>query len=334
MEKRVEELASMRAPNMSGIDTKAVLQALAGNPQLAATPTTYAFGMNVEDAQREGQLGAQAQRQREASIQDARNTALQQDQQMFDIAMKAHSQYMAERNLAVQERVAAAEIAMKQARMAGIPAEIEARRLANEKLRGEIEFEKQMDDLKIPIRNPNNPEQVFQVPARVAMTTGGKHLMSYLSGNNPNETASERAIRQKAKIYTDKGLPPEDAYLMAATNLANNFPLVDKAVAAEVKNKNPKHLGMKPDYGTKGVDKNGKPIPKTLEDFRNEIWQSKIDTYFAPLSEAGRAWIKSQGPGAQGFLGQAQEEPFKSDVGTLSEQAMDALTRAIMEGYR
>lgn len=333
MEKRIEELASMRAPNTSGVDTKAVIQALAGNPQVVATPTTYAFGMNVEDAQREGQLGAQAQRQREVSIQDARNAAIQQDQQAFDIAMKAHNQYMAERNLAVQERVAAAEIAMKQARMAGIPAEIETRKLANEKLRGEIEFEKQLDALKIPIRNPSNPEQVFEVPARVAMTTGGKNLMSYLSGNNPNETATERAIKQRAKVYTDKGLSPEGAYLMSSTNLANNFNLLNKAVDADIKNAKSKYRQL--NYGTKGTDKNGKPIPKTLEDYRKDIWLSKFDSFFPQLSEADRTLIKNNwGPGAQGFLGPAQEEPFKSDIGTLSEQDMDALTRAIMEGYR
>lgn len=334
MEQRVAELAAMRAPNTSGVNTAAVLKALAGNPDLVRTPPTYAYGMNVEDAQREGQLGAQNQQQREASLRDTRNTAIAQDQQSFDIAMKAHAQYMAERNQAVQERVAAAEIALKQARMAGIPAEIEARKLANAKLLHEIEYEKQLDDLKITLPDAANPGQTIQLPARVVMSTGGKNLAQFLSGVNPNETASERAAREKTRIYIERGLSPNGAYLMGNTNLGQTtFSLMNKAAEAQLKNEEPKY--GQPSYGTKGTDKDGKPIPKTREDRKLEILNGMVDSYFPMLPTEDREVIKSWGFGAAGMF-QSNTPPAASteEQPLLTPEELSTITRALGEAYK
>ena len=329
MPNRIEELASMRAPNQSGVDASAVIKALAGNPDTATTPTTYAYGMNVEDAQREGQLGAQNQARREDALQDARNAAMQQDQQRFDMAMKAHAQYMAERNLAVSERVAAAEIALKNARMKGIPAELEAQRLANEKLMLDIEREKQMDELTIDIPDPANPGQVKKMPVRAFMGAGGRNILSFLTGKTLNETATERNIRRKSEIYAAKGMPQDDAYLLAASKPELTFQQISKAIDTSLKNMKPK-FGQ-PNYGTKGTGPDGKPIPKTVDEYKAELYNQYIDSYLPMLSAEARAKLKEWGPGALGLL---DEAPTQSNGGVLSQESIDALTRSLIDVYK
>lgn len=331
MPTRVEELASMRAPNQSGVDTSAVLKALAGNPDVVETPTTYAYGMNVGDAQKEAQLGAQAQQQRQAAVQDTRNAAMQQDQQLFDMAMKANAQYMAERDQAVRERVAAAEIAYKNAQMQGIPMELEARRLANEKLMLDIEREKEMDALTIDIPDSANPGKSRKIPARVFMGAGGKNILSYLTGANLNETGSERTIRKKAEVYVTKGIPQDDAFLLAASKPEATFQQINKAIDLAVKNSaNDLIPGGKPDFGTKGTDPDGKPIPKTEEEFRREKYSQYVDTYLPMLSEVTRTKLKEWGPGSLGLL----DSDSTSNEELLSPESLDALTRALIDAYK
>ena len=329
MPNRVEELASMRAPNQSGVDTSAVIRALAANPEVVGTPTTYAYGMKVEDAQREAQLGAQNQARRENAIQDARNAAMEQDRQRFDMAMKAHAQYMSERNLALSERVAAAEIAYKNAKMQGIPAELEAQRLANEKLMLDIEREKQMDALTIDIPDPANPGQTRKMPVRAFIGAGGKNILSYMTGANLNETATERGIRKKAEIYSSKGMPQDDAYLLAASKPELTFQQISKSIDTAVKNNKPK-FGA-PNYGTKGTDPDGKPIPKTIDDYKAELYNQYVDTYFPMLSEEARTKLKAWGPGALGLL---DEAPSQGDGGVLSQESIDTLTRSLIDAYK
>lgn len=331
MPTRVEELASMRAPNQSGVDTSAVLKALAGNPDVVETPTTYAYGMNVGDAQKEAQLGAQAQQQRQAAVQDTRNAAMQQDQQLFDMAMKANAQYMAERDQAVRERVAAAEIAYKNAKMQGIPAELEAQRLANEKLMLDIEREKQMDALTIDIPDPANPGQTRKMPVRAFMGAGGKNVLSYMTGANLNETATERTIRKKAEIYASKGIPQDDAYLLAASKPELTFSQISRSIEASVKNRQPKNSWEKPNYGSKGTTPDGKPIPRTVDDFKAEEYNRLIDVYLPMLSEEARAKLKAWGPGALGML---DSPPSQGDEGVLSQESIDALTRSLIDAYK
>lgn len=329
MPTRVEELASMRAPNQSGVDTSAVLKALAGNPDVVETPTTYAYGMNVGDAQKEAQLGAQAQQQRQAAVQDTRNAAMQQDQQLFDMAMKANAQYMAERNLAVSERVAAAEIAYKNAKMQGIPAELEAQRLANEKLMLDIEREKQMDALTIDIPDPANPGQTRKMPVRAFMGAGGKNVLSYMTGANLNETATERNIRKKAEIYASKGIPQDDAYLLAASKPELTFQQISKSIDTAVKNSKPKYGTA--NYGTKGTGPDGKPIPKTLDDYKADLYNQYVDTYFPMLSGDARAKLKAWGPGALGLLDSPSSQ---GNDGVLFQESIDALTRSLIDAYK
>lgn len=329
MPNRIEELASMRAPNQSGVDASAVIRELAGNPDTVTTPTTYAYGMNVEDAQREGQLGAQNQARRESALQDARNAAMEQDRQRFDMAMKAHAQYMAERNLAVSERVAAAEIALKNARMKGIPDEIRRIQLDNEKLMLDIEREKEMDALTFDIPSPGDPSKTVKVPARVLLSTGGRNVLNLLTGRSGNETGTERTIKNKAQIYTSKGINPEDAYLLAASKPETSFGQISKRLQDAEKARAPKMLGQKPNYGTK-KDAQGKDVPLTLDEWRLNEYSRLVDSFFPMLSEDTRAKLKAWGPGALSQL----EGPNVPGDQELSQESIDAITRSLIEQYQ
>lgn len=329
MPNRVEELASMRAPNQSGVDASAVIKALSGNPDIVATPTTYAYGMKVSDAQKEAQLGAQNQARRESALQDARNAAMEQDRQQFDMAMKAHSQYMAERNLALSERVANAEIALKNARMRGIPDEIKRVQLDNEKLMLDIEREKEMDALTFDIPTPGDPTKTTKVPARVLLSSGGRNVLNLLTGRTGNETGTERTIKNKAQIYTSKGINPEDAYLLAASKPETSFGQISKRLQDSEKARAPKYPGYQADYGTK-KDASGKDVPMTRRDFQMSEYSRLVDEFFPMLSEETRAKLKEWGPGALSQL----DSPNATGEGGLSQESIDAITRALIDQYQ
>lgn len=332
MQKRLEELMAMRAPNQSGVDTAAVIKALADNPSVAATPTTYAYGMNVGDAQKEAQLGSQAQQQRQAAITDARNAAIQQDQINYDMAMKAHAQYLAERNQLLNERVSAAEIAYKRAMQSRVAEDIETAKLNNQKLTLELEREKQLDSLNIDVPDPANPGKTKKMPIRAFMGAGGKNILSYLTGKTGNETATERLITRRAKIYTDRGMPSDDAFLLASSFPQNTFQQMSKAIDTDIKNRQSKLPGGKPNYGTSGKDASGNPIPKTEQEFRLELYDRYIDIYFPMLSDNGRALLKQWGPGAIEILSENQDS--KTPQSTFSEDDISKIANALAERYQ
>lgn len=328
MANRIEELMNMRAPNQSGVDTQAVIKALAANPQTVATPTTYAYGMNVQDAQREGQLGTQAQQKRMESIQNARDAAMQQDSMRYDMAMKAHQQYMAERNQRVSEMVAASEMRYRQALMDKNQVEIENSRLANEKLQLDIEREKALDDLSLDVPDPANPGKTLKMPVRAFMGAGGKNILSYMTGKTGNETGTERTITNRAKIYASKGINEDDAYLLAASKPEATFQQISKAIDLKIKNSKNSLTG-KPDFGTKGTDASGKAIPKTEDDFRSELYGQYVDQYFPMLSQDTRDKLKKWGFGALSTLD--YDTPPEDPLANID---INALQQALIEAYQ
>ena len=328
MANRIEELMNMRAPNQSGVDSQAVIRALAANPQVVATPTTYAYGMNVQDAQREGQLGTQAQQERMKSIQDTRDAAMQQDAMRYDMAMKAHQQYMAERNQRVSEMVAASEMKYRQALMDKNQAEIDNAKLANEKLMLDIEREKELDNLNLDVPDPANPGKTLKMPVRAFMGAGGRNILSYMTGMTGNETGTERTIANRAKIYTSKGINEDDAYLLAASKPEATFQQISKAMDLAVKNKKNSLTG-KADFGSKGTDSTGKVIPKTEDDYRTELYGQYIDQYFPMLSQDTRNKLKEWGFGSLSTLN--YDTPPNDPLANID---INALQQALIEAYQ
>lgn len=335
MPNRVEELASMRAPNQSGVDSSAVIRALAGNPEVVGTPTTYAYGMKVEDAQKEAQLGAQNQARRESAIQDARNAAMEQDRQQFDMAMKAHAQYMAERNLALSERVANAEIALKNARMRGIPDEIRRVQLENQKLLGDIEREKRIDDLYYDIPSPTDPTKTTRVPARVLMTTGGRYLMAALQGNIPGESNSAKENRIMAQGYMRQGFSPEDSMQLALTDTTAVIRNALNTIDDEIKRMKPRNSWENADYGTK-EDDYGNEVPITADEYKQSRYAQLIrGSLGGRISPEGLQKFIDLGYGAGLSRAKQQESSTStSTIGGLSQESIDAITRALIEQYQ
>lgn len=338
MANRIEELASMRVPNQSGVDTSAVLRALAGNPEAASVPTTYAYGMNVQDAQREAQLGFQQGQQRESSIRDARNAAMQQDAQQFDMAMKAHNQFLEERNLAIRERVAAAEIAAKRAVLSGIPLEMERTRLQNETLQREIERERLMDSITIDVPDPANPGKTRAMPARIFSGQGGKALLGYLTGTNPNETATERQARRTTDIFKRQGFSDDGAALMATYGSKLYAQLQKELNRMFERTKTTDLVGNE----VRNYGKNPDGSSRTEKQFLQDNFGVLVDGMFGFLSQGDRNIIKANGPYGMTFFRDDEEtsptsegsqgQPSQNSL--LSPEDMQMLQQALIEAYQ
>ena len=323
MDKRLAEIMQMRAPNQSGVDMQAVARALGGNPALVATPTTYAFGMNVADAQREAGLGQNAQEQRARQMQDMRDAAMKQDKQLFETAMQANQIYMQERNLALQEKVTQAEIEYKKAFTSKNQAEIERLALENDKLENDMIRELEID--RLSFTGPDGQK----IPLRVLMGAGNKYLTEILTGQRVGTTAQERLAEKKAAVYVQWGINPTDAFLLANTKLANTYANISKAMDANRQKIMKTEFGGPPNWGTrKGVDSTGKEItiPLTAAEWDAEEFARQMDHYFAYLQPETRAILKKKGPG----LGDLGNTPSGQSQDQLANIDIEALARALL----
>lgn len=291
MNKRLEELAQMRAPNNSGVDARAVIQALGDTPNSLTVPPAYAFGMKVVDAQREGALVDDAQMRRYQQAENARDAAMKQDKQLFDIAVQANQMYMQERDQAIRQRVADAEASYKKALTDKNAKELERLELENAALADSIEREKNLDALTI--EGPDGKTY----PLRFFLKYGGNKAWEFLTGRrNGVESPIERQTRQRADVYVKWGVNPDDAVLLGAANVPQTFGQIAKAVATQKKYKKPEFGGV-PDWGSKqGYDENGREttIPLTESEWEAEELGRQIDNYFAFLEPQTRAILKQR----------------------------------------
>lgn len=215
----LKELMALRAPNTSGVDTKAVIQAMGANPQSVATVPTYAFGMNVADAQREAQAGAQAQSERMRSMESARDAAMRQDAQLFDMAMQAHSRYVAERNLALAQEAARREAEMHKVMLSKNEAERDMARKELELLELKATRAKKQDEFLIPVPDPTNPGKWREIPASV---------LEYWKPGSTVELLKELAKQGKIPEALKKRAASIDGFITegfaepTATKLVNN----------------------------------------------------------------------------------------------------------------
>lgn len=309
MDKRLAEIMQMRAPNQSGVDMQAVARALGGNPALVATPTTYAFGMNVADAQREASLGQSAQEQRARQLQDMRDAAMKQDKQLFDTAIQANQLYIQERNLALQEKVNQAEIEYKRALTSKSQAEIDRLALENDKLENDMIRELELDHLTVTGKDGKT------YPLRPFLKSGSKVALEYITGNQMGSTPTDRRTAQLAQIYAKRGVNPDDAILLATSNMPQVYARIAKAVDMQKKAKKPE-FGGTPNWGSKkGFDATGKEItiPVTESEWELEEFARQVDKNLGFLDQETRNLLKQWGPAA-GAIGagasQQTQDPF------------------------
>lgn len=310
MPDRVTQLAQMRAPNQSGVDAGAVVRALAENPQLLQTPTTYAYGMTVEDAQKEGQLGSARQQQQHAMYGDSRNAALQQDQQLFDQAMKAHDAYMRERNLAVSEASLALEREYKRAMMSRIPAETKRLEAEASKLESDIARMKLLDETKVKMKGHDGVER--EIPLSMLYGTGNRYVLDFLSGGKVGgptfraPSSAQQKMDQNTSFYISRGFSPEDAQYLANNNGAS---LISSLGKAFTKQKDDTRKATKYGDTNWGVtkDASGKETPRTEAQYDADTWADIVNRTFPQLSPNGRSIMLKWGPYAgeqMGLLGE------------------------------
>ena len=322
MDKRLAEIMQMRAPNQSGVDMQAVARALGGNPALVATPTTYAFGMNVADAQKEAGLGQNAQEQRARQMQDMRDAAMKQDKQLFETAMQANQIYMQERNLALHEKVTQAEIEYKKALTSKNQAEIERLALENDKLENDMIRELELDHLTITGKDGKT------YPLRPFLKSGSNTALEYITGNQAGGTPTDRRTAQIAQIYAKRGVNPDDAILLATSNMPQVYARIAKAVDMQKKAKKPE-FGGTPNWGSKkGVDATGKEItiPVTESEWELEEFARQIDKNLGFLDQETRNLLKQWGPAA-GAIGAGASQQTQDPFANID---IDALARALV----
>lgn len=265
MASREEVLASMKAPTPQDLDMKKVLQALAGAAAQDGPNTSWGYGMRLDDAQKEGALASQHQKEQNSQVQQAMGNALTQDAQMFDRARQAHAMAMQERQLALSEAAHAAEMQYKQARL---PLELEAARLNIEKVKQEIAAER---DLSKQFYNG--------VPLNLLRKMNSAQLGVMGLSSDPETRRYQRDLAS----HKASGLSDAAAEALARDkNLANTRLSIAKAL--ETSKKNRKGLGNRMDFGQVDLG-NGKKRPKTEQEFETEQRDILLRQMYPNLSE-------------------------------------------------
>lgn len=256
----LKELMALRAPNTSGVDTKAVIQAMGANPQSVTTVPTYAFGMNVGDAQKEAQSGAQAQSERMRSMESARDAAMRQDAQLFDMAMQAHSRYVAERNIALAQEADRREAEMHKVMLSKNEAERDKAKKELELLELKVTRAKEQESYTIPVPDPRNPGKFIDMnmSALEAVSPGATAKLLTKYGEQNKLTDTQKKLLTQINGFIAEGFSPE-----TATGLANKDPtsLIKWATERAIEDvkritsaKGPAGLPVEPDWGEAGSE--------------------------------------------------------------------------------
>lgn len=287
MASRQEVLMGLKAPAPQGLDTRQVLQALAGASPSGGS-ASWGYGMRVEDAQREGNLAAQHQREQNAQVQQAVGNALAQDQQLYTRAMQAHEAALAERRLALSEQVSGLEMQLKQAQLSMLPYEQQAARLKAEALGLEVEKTKRMSEMKMPVTFANG--QTLEVPLDIAssINKGGWEAMGV------GTDANSRKFLQDRRMYQQLGYTPEDAYILARdAKMPQTMLNASKQADLYVKNVEDQGLG----YGN--VVENGVERPRTKEEGRAAKMREILSSAYSGLSDEGLSRLLQSKGGTQ-----------------------------------
>lgn len=263
MASREEVLASMRAPTPQGLDMRQVLQSLAGAAAQGGPTTSWGYGMRVDDAQREGALASQHRKEQSAQVQQAMGNALQQDEQLFNRAMQAHAQVMRERQMALSEEAHAVEMQYKRAQLSRLPLELEAAQLQADKLRMQVERDKRMAEMTVPVQMGG---KTIEVPMDVVSSMNQGQLGALGITSNPKAQQYQRDY----ETYRSQGFSDIGAHALArdpnpSATMLNMRKIIDQA---EKGRKGPANL---PDYGQADNGKGGKRPVTRDEWYKQEL---------------------------------------------------------------
>lgn len=307
---RFEELMALTAPNTSGVDARAVIPALAQTGLQHAT--TYAYGMGVQDAQREGQLGMQNLQNLRDTVSDAANRAMTQDMQLKEQAAQAHRMLMSEKDLAFRQQAHADSMAMAQKNFQlnmdkfQYQKTVEGQRMAMEQKANELKMEAdQLDveknrleigllkdradafnaikDVKLPVQLADGSTKDMSV---MQMTAIGMDVNKALGNSTDPKIKSYNANRNN---YISMGISPNSATLLAGMNINKTVMELEKNITADINAKS-KNLMADSPFGQYEITENGQTVLKehTAESYRTLRMEQGLRMLFADLPEADR----------------------------------------------
>lgn len=299
MANREEVLASMRAPTPQGLDMRQVLQSLAGAAAQGGPSTSWGYGMRVDDAQREGALAAQHQKEKSNQVQQTMGNALQQDEQLFNRAMQAHAQVMRERQMALSEEAHAVEMQYKRAQLSKLPLELEAAQLQADRLRMQVERDKRMSELTVPVRMG---EKTMDVPMDIISSMNQGQLGALGISSNPKIQQYQRDYEN----YLGQGYSDIGAHALArdpnpSATMLNLRKIIDQA------EKNRKGVAGIIDYGQVDDGKGGKRSVTREEWYKQEL-SNAIRTAYPGMDEKDYAKL------FESITGAAQAAPSQEDL--------------------
>lgn len=315
-DKRLEELMALTAPNTSGVDARAVIPALAQSGLKHAT--TYAYGMGVQDAQREGQLGMQNLQNLRDTISNAANRAMTQDMQLKEQAAQAHRMLMSEKDLAFRQQAHAdsMDIARKNLQLnldkfqyqktvedQRLAMESKANELKNKAAqldmeKGQVELGLLKDradafntikDMKLPVQLADGSTQDMSV---MQMSAIGMDVNKALGSSVDPKIKSYNANRNK---YLSMGISPNSATLLAGMDIPKAVMTLNKNITADINSKS-KNLMADSPFGQYEVTENGQKVLKehTAESYKAAQMNMGLRLLFADLPEADREIMVKQ----------------------------------------
>lgn len=330
LDKRAQEIAGALAPNTSGVDTRQLLQALAGAYQKQA-PTAFAYGMTPAQVAGEAERAQNQQQQQQAHMMSAIQMALGQDKERSDRAFRgqqqalnerefaslyqqrAHSQGIADRQMKLAEaqfdmlkRAEDIELSAKRANAAKDEALARSARHQADMLSREAELYELASQTMYPVANPTAGQPALdeqgkqRLDAQGAPMTQPSHIQMPLSLakeygliNKPINSAAAQRAQQLEKFYQTKGVVPEDASYLAHTDLNKIFTKLEDLVEKDIKNKSEFGEG----FGkiVTGTDAVGNPIERemTPEEYKVNYFQQAIPRFFVMLAPETQQFLQN-----------------------------------------
>lgn len=307
---RLAELMALTAPNISGVDARAVIPALAASGLTPAT--TYSYGMGVNEVAKESQLGMQHLDAMRNTVDTAANRALSQDAQLKEQAARAHSMLMSEKSHALQQQVHADNVRMAERNYQlnldkfEYQKLIEGERFAMDKKAKELEIEaakyekeksqlnlqllrdrvgawQKFKDAEVPVTLSDGSTQKMRIGTLSAM---GVDLKDVLASSKDPKMQAYAANRQK---YLAMGVSPNSATYLAGMDLPKILTDLDKNIITDINNK-AKNVMTDNAFGTYETMENGKKVVKahTAESYRTARMSQILTSLFADLPQADR----------------------------------------------
>lgn len=330
LDKRAKELASVIAPNTSGLDPKLLIQALSDSYQKQA-PTAFAYGMTPEQVATEDTKIKNLQQNQQAHMAQALQTALNQDKELADRVYRGqqqalneqefysldrqrrHSQGIAEKQLKLQEAQLdmlkrAEDVELRHKKALADKDEALARKSAREAdmLSKEADIYELAFQTSYPVPNPQAGQTMVDEKGNAVLDEKGnlkKHenyiqmplAMAKEYGLLPKTLSGANAqkVQSQKNFYLAKGVNPADAEYLSNTDLNKIFIKLEDLIQKSIKNK--QEWGESLGEITVGTDILGNPQKRemTADEYSMDYFQKAIPRFFPMLTPETQRFLQN-----------------------------------------